>query len=413
MKDGTRRKPRVAIVVSHPIQHFCPQYASLAKSTSWDMHVFFGSSAGKDVYFSPGFGQEITWTNLYLDEFAHTFLSPGATLSSPDIDVPNLDGELRGFDPDVVIIYGYWQKLQRRAKHWATVNGRKLYFIADTELHGTAGILRKAARVARGRTRILGVTRVLTVGNANELFYALSGIALDQMTRMNFPIDIRTYAAAYDKKEVRRRASRSAWGLADTDIVVGNVGKFESWKRQADLIRAASLLPAGLPVKILLAGSGPLDADLRALASSLMPQRTVFAGFVHPSELPAFYAACDLYAHVSSYEPHSLAVSEANYMGLPIIVSKACGSYGPTDDVQPGRNGLVYPTASITGLAGAIEHLARDPKTREKFGDASRHYAVQAQALAHGAFLANALVADGFLIGSTSPVPAAHVQHET
>ena len=54
------------------------------------------------------------------------------------------------------------------------------------------------------------------------------------------------------------------------------------------------------------------------------------------------YCAADVYVHCSDNEPHSLAITEAIYCGLPVVLSDRCGSYGPTDDVQPGINGFVY-----------------------------------------------------------------------
>lgn len=400
MKSANKR-PRVAIVVSHPIQHFCPQYASLAKEEDWDLCVFFGSSAGKVPYFAEGFGQQISWSNLYLDEFKHVFLNDEPLQSTLELDAVNLADELGRFQPDAVVVYGYWQKLQRRAKAWARDHGKKLYFISDTELHGINNPLRRAAKSLYGHYRLRGVDRVLTVGNANEIYYARCGIGLGQMTRMNFPIDIRTYASGFEQREHFRAHLRRSWGIGDDVVVIGNVAKFEPWKRQADLIEAVRLLPESLKAKVVFAGSGPQDTYLKELAHAKANDRVLFAGFTKPENLPAYYAACDIYAHVSTYEPHSLAISEANYMALPIIVSSACGSYGPYDDLQPGVNGLVYPTGSITDLARAISMLSADARLRSQFGSMSRKYSLDAQDRSHGKFMKSALAADGLLVGDS------------
>ena len=214
---------------------------------------------------------------------------------------------------------------------------------------------------------------------------------------MCFPIDVRSFEAGFTRKNGLRSEGRSRLGLNPHEIVIGNVGKFVPWKRQEDLIYAAARIPADLQVTMLLAGSGPEDEQLRNLASRVAPSRVRFAGFVPPDQLPAFYATCDIYAHVSSFEPHSLSISEAIYMGLPVIVSQSCGSYGTYDDVRSGSNGLVFETGSIVALAAAAERLARGPAIRARFADASRKYAVEAQCRAHGEFLHEALIADGLL----------------
>ena len=386
--------PRVAIVVSHPIQHFCPQYASLAQSRGWEICVFFGSSLGKEPYVDKGFKTEIAWTNLYLNEFPHVFLTTEVLASTPELDADNLDNELTRFDPDVIIIYGYWQKLQRRAKSWAIAANKKIYFISDTELHGVNNAVKRLAKIAKAAYRLRGVERVLTVGNANEQFYGKCGFTMDSMTRMNFPIDVQAYSLAYEHKNQHRINMRYIWGISENSMVIGNVGKFVSWKRQCDLIEAVALVPHKYDIRLVLAGSGPDADNLRKLAQDKANERILFVDFIDPVELPAFYASCDIYAHVSSYEPHSLAISEAIYMGLPIVVSKACGSYGTYDDVQPGLNGFVFETGNVKSLADAIIKLVIDDALREKFGAMSRSYSVESQSKAHGKFLEAALVND-------------------
>jgi glycosyltransferase involved in cell wall biosynthesis len=63
--------------------------------------------------------------------------------------------------------------------------------------------------------------------------------------------------------------------------------------------------------------------------------------------LPAYYAVSDVYIHPPSIEPHSIAMSEAIYVGCPVVLSDRCGSFGPTDDVREGINGFVYSFAEI------------------------------------------------------------------
>ena len=66
------------------------------------------------------------------------------------------------------------------------------------------------------------------------------------------------------------------------------------------------------------------------------------------------YCAADVYVHCSDNEPHSLAITEAIYCGLPVVLSDRCGSYGPTDDVQPGINGFVYRCGDVSDLSRCI-----------------------------------------------------------
>ena len=386
-----RPRPRVAIVVSHPIQHFCPQYVTLATSDAWEICVFFASSIGRDAYVDRNFGTRVQWGSLGLEAFPHVFLNAEPIPVSADLDAPGLEEALDAFRPNVVICYGYSQKYQRRARRHAQARGWAIYHIADSELAGTRSLSARIARIARAWWHLRGITRVLTVGDANERFYALAGVPASKMTRMGFPI----HTVGYDEALAAGHSAREQYGLSDVAMVFGMAGKFIPIKRQGDLIRAAARLDPSLDVHVVLAGSGPEETALRALAAELAPGRVIFAGFVPPEKLPAFYAALDVYVHCSSHEPHSLAISEAIYMARPVILSDACGSYGPNDDVRPGVNGWTYPVGNVDALAARMRDAASDPDSRRAFGAQSRAYAKTSQHRAHGAFLQAALFADG------------------
>ena len=101
-------KYKIAIIVSHPIQHFCPMYASWASLPEIELKVFFASSTGVKKYYDPNFKKEISWDILYLDKFKHEFLNNGRIIKSgPSLDAPELNDRLSLFNPDVVIVYGY------------------------------------------------------------------------------------------------------------------------------------------------------------------------------------------------------------------------------------------------------------------------------------------------------------------
>ena len=51
---------------------------------------------------------------------------------------------------------------------------------------------------------------------------------------------------------------------------------------------------------------------------------------------------------------HSLSISEAIYMGCPVIISDKCGSYGETDDVQVNKNGFVFECENVVQLKSYI-----------------------------------------------------------
>src|SRR3990172_7079616 len=87
------------------------------------------------------------------------------------------------------------------------------------------------------------------------------------------------------------------------------------------------------------------------------------AGFLNQSELPAAYAAADVFVLPSAFhETWGLVVNEAMNFDLPVVVSDkvGCGA----DLIEPGRNGFIVPHDDTAQLAEAIGRLVGDAEMR-------------------------------------------------
>lgn len=378
-------KLRVALIISHPIQHFCPQYVSFAGNPQIEFKVFFASALGLKKYIDPDFQQEISWGNLELDKFPHVFLNKDEVIpAGKGIDAPSLNSALDEFDPGLIIIYGYFQKLQRRAHRWARSNKVPVAYISDSERRQHRNWLKEIIKAPFIRRYFSAISYFLSVGEANEEFYRHYGVPVEKIFRMNFPIDIKQYSTARRQKEVLRRQIRAQYSIAENDIVLTVVGKLVPWKNQDHIIAAMKLLEAAnISTQLFLLGSGEMMETLKQAAAPLRHSKVHFCGFVSIEKLPSFYAATDIYVHPASVEPHSIAVSEAIYMGCPVIISDRCGSYGNTDDVQDGRNGFVFRFGDIEDLAEKIKRLAGNEAERTAFGAYSHQIAIGFQERSH------------------------------
>ena len=350
-------KPKLAIVVSHPIQHFCPQYASFARSGLVQLKVFFLSGLGMKKYQDPDFKEEISWGNLQLDQFDHVFLNQGRVIpADKSLDAAELEQVLDAFDPELLIIYGYFQRFQRKAHRWSLKKKIILAYVSDSERRQQRNRFKEMLKYWYLRNFFSGVDWFLSVGNANEEFYEYYDVESSKLIRMHFPIDIGFYEKSFAQKDNLRKVLRNRFGIEENDMVLAVVGKMVPWKRQKDIIEALILLEKkGRYMHLFIIGSGELMGELKELAGKLAISKVHFTGFVTPETLPEFYAAADVYVHPAAVEPHSLAISEAIYMGCPVIISNLCGSYGADDDVQEGSNGYVYPCGDIEKLTACIE----------------------------------------------------------
>lgn len=377
---------RLAIVVSHPIQHFCPQYISFSKLPYVTVKLFFASMLGYKKYTDKNFGQEVVWNNLRLDEFDHVFMNGDQVLpSSAELDAPTLPQELEAFKPDAVLSYGYFQKFQRLGHSWAVKNKVPIAYITDAENRQHRKLLKKLAKRVLVTWYFKRISYFFTVGNANEEYYMHYGVPRSKFIRMHYPIDIDVYKVAYERKNELRDEIRAKHQIAPGAFVMGVVGKLVEWKNQDHMVDLlANLEKKGIDAEVILLGTGKTMEMIKEKAKILKRNKIHFAGFVDPLDLPKYYAALDLYVHPAMIEPHSLAISEAINMGCPVVLSDRCGSYGEDDDVQIGKNGFVYPFGDIEQLATKVQQLMADPALRSAFGAYSREISLKFQNRSHG-----------------------------
>jgi glycosyltransferase EpsF len=122
--------------------------------------------------------------------------------------------------------------------------------------------------------------------------------------------------------EAARREIRAKYGIADDDFVVGHVGRFYPQKNHKFLIDVfAELHKQRANARLLLLGDGPLQEHIKQKVESLSLANTViFAGL--QKDVASFYSAMDAFAFPSLWEGLPLTLVEAQYAGLPCIVSK-------------------------------------------------------------------------------------------
>jgi glycosyltransferase involved in cell wall biosynthesis len=356
---------RLAIIVTHPIQHFAPWHREVAKIKDIDLRVFFCCDWGVGDYFDPEFQSKFKWDVPLLDGYAHEFLAirqRPTSLSYRQVDNPEVESSLERFSPDVVKVFGYTYKTNWRVARWARRNRRPLLLYSDS--NGRAGTsswkrLAKQAIVGHFYSKVDGA---LFVGDNNLAYHQQFGLPEERLFPGALPIDQAQLLRAVPDRARARREVRNRHGLPEDAFVVMFCGKYSARKRPLDVIAAThSAAQRGLPVWSLLVGEGAERAELEAYCRNRRVTNSVLTGFVNQSSIPKYYVAADAIVVSSSQDPHPLAVSEAATFGLPAIVSDRVGCVGINDTARPGVNSIVYACGDWEKLSEAIEKLYRDP----------------------------------------------------
>jgi phosphatidylinositol alpha 1,6-mannosyltransferase len=153
------------------------------------------------------------------------------------------------------------------------------------------------------------------------------------------------------------------------------VGRFAPEKRVDVVVeafrRASELVPRGV-IHLILAGTGPCEAQLRASA----PEGVAFLGFLdRQTLLPDLYANCDAFVFASVTETLGLVVLEAMASGLPVI---AAPEGGVRDHLRDGHNGVTYEAGDAAAMAHAMVRLVNE---WELTGQLARNARCTAEAL--------------------------------
>ena len=258
------------------------------------------------------------------------------------------------------------------------------------------GLLAAALRTA-------GAERIVASTHGHEVGWARLPGARQALRRIGRHCDIITYLGEYTRRRLRgafgphaalRRLSpgvdvetfhpgvdgstvRARYGLLGRPVIVC-VSRLVPRKGQDILIRALPAIRAQVPdAALLIVGAGPYRDELAAIAQRAgVAQHVVLTGGVSWSELPAHYAAGDVFAMPCrtrragmDVEGLGIVYLEASATGLPVL---AGASGGAPDAVRAGETGYVVDGRDAHAVAEPLVTLLADPKLRARMGAAGR-----------------------------------------
>jgi len=372
-----QKKIRVAIIISHPIQHFVHLYKALAKQDEIQLKVFFASKIGLNSYFDKNMAVEIKWAIDLLGGYEYEFLSEADTIKESgfwNINNPSVIPALKLYAPDVVQLHGYAQLTLLRALIWCNLRKIPVLLWSDSSLLFRRPPLKEFLKGLFLPLLLSRFSGVLSTGDNNTDYYLKYGIKPNHIFRCSFTVDEQLLSEAKVNRLTLRLQHRSNYQIASDEIVLLFVGKLAPWKRPQDLLKAIEIAQQKLGTSVKLvaffAGNGVMRDELEATVRS-KNLRAIFAGFINVDVLPSIYAMADVLIFPSEREPYGLSAREAICVGLPLIVSDQIGCLGATDAARPGVNALVYPSLNAGVLANKIVELVSQPELYKKMSEAS------------------------------------------
>jgi len=168
-----------------------------------------------------------------------------------------------------------------------------------------------------------------------------------------------------------RQQTRSAWGVEESEILVGLVARLDPMKDHPTFLEAASRIARERRnVRFVCVGDGSADyvgvIKQQAVALGLTDQ-LIWAGA--RDNMPSIYSALDIAASTSAFgEGFSNTIAEAMACGVPCVVTDVGDSA-----LIVGKTGCVVAPGDGSALAVAIQHLYELPREeRRALGGACR-----------------------------------------
>lgn len=148
-----------------------------------------------------------------------------------------------------------------------------------------------------------------------------------------------------------------------------SVGRLSPEKGQALLLRAAARVKSEYPgVRVLFAGTGPLEGELRQLADELgLTADVSFLGYVR--DMPSLYAAADLVVQSSLTEGLPNAMLETAFLGIPVVATSVGGT---AEVIEHGVSGWLVEPGSVGALERGIRAFLEQPLRFAKMARAGR-----------------------------------------
>jgi glycosyltransferase involved in cell wall biosynthesis len=312
-------------------------------------------------------------------EFSHCVILPAGSLLAPrlrelGIELYEMAGIAeRSFSPGAV---GAFLRAFKALKPDVVHTHASLSARIAAKLYGKCGAVhtRHCAFDVRRSLTVFPLRWILGLMNnsLSDVIVAISPAARDNLTDMGTSpgkivtmlngVEPASALADAEKDEIRRK-----YGVREGEFVCAIIARLEPYKGHEYVLEAAKLL-CDLPIRIIIAGTGSAESELKERSRALGLESCVFTGFV--PEIWEIENIADIQLNASyGTETSSLSLLEGMSLGTPAVVSDFGGN---PCLVTSGENGIVVPRRNGSALAEAIRRLYYDAAERARMSRRAR-----------------------------------------
>jgi glycosyltransferase involved in cell wall biosynthesis len=299
--------------------------------------------------------------NRFVDAMRKLDVPLRAVPAGPHVNpflVTALAREVRSFRPDILHTHLVHADVHGQL---AMVAGKA---VRVSSVHSTDAFYRREPLRTGARLVGRGASAVIAISEHVRRFLGELRLAPAERVRVvHYGID----ASAWPLDETQRRLARARLGLQPSEVAVGIAARLIAGKGHSLLVKAVTAARSSNPeLRLLVAGGGPLRAQLELEAERLAPGAVSFVGFVN--DVRSFMNACDVVAFPTQPalgEGFGLAALEAMASRRPVVATNVASL---PELVRSGENGFLVDPGSADELAASLGTLAGNAELRERLG---------------------------------------------
>lgn len=230
------------------------------------------------------------------------------------------------------------------ARRVSQMTGAPIVHTYHTMYEQYIGYVVPGKRLGKWLVRYLTLKRLknvkLVIVPTDKMKKVLDGYSLGKQIRV-VPSGISLEQHKKRISEEQRIEKRKAWGIADNQPVLINLGRLGTEKNLEELLNYFSTaLIENENMIFLIVGDGPAKELLQKQAVELgIYNHVIFTGMVDPSEVQDYYQLGDVFVSASTSETQGLTYIEAAANGLPLLCRQdPCLK----DVIVQGENGYEY-----------------------------------------------------------------------
>ena len=194
---------------------------------------------------------------------------------------------------------------------------------------------------------------VLTVSEGVRQYLISAGVPAQQIIAVPTGINLRRF----DSTRPDLLDMRKHFGIPREAFVIGIVAVLRRAKGHRFLLQAVKRLVPEFPqIKLLIAGTGPQEQNIRNLIKELRLENHVMM-LGQQDDIPSLLRALDVFVLPAQEEALGTALIEATAMGVPVVATRI----GGIPEVL-GEAGLLFESEDVDGLVSHLRMLIRSPE---------------------------------------------------